>query len=275
MRDPSGLQPIPLETVTPVITGVSAPLCSSRYSTPRGSFSAMSIEPTQTRPAGSTAASLNLTPSRAGAWAIVRPAQPPSGATARSVSRCPPAVRIPPSRAGNAAETSPSSALIVSPVATRVRCSSPRGMSTQNRESSSERQYGPSPRTAVTSPTGSAVIPVRTCIIETSSRSQGHDTQRLTDVYPVQCAIDRFLPAGIAGRPAVGRPSGLPPPGLVPVGTQFSGVPPEADRQAGGVAGAQRGGLRHHRTADRNAQDVGLQLHAQVVGRDAAVHLQH
>src|SRR5580704_4998790 len=101
MRVPSGLQPIPLETVVPFTTGVSVPPESSRYSVPSGSFSLMCMEPTHTRPAGSTAASLNWTPSLAGASAIVRPAQPSPGRVARSVSRCPPAVRIPPPTAGH------------------------------------------------------------------------------------------------------------------------------------------------------------------------------
>ena len=140
MRVPSGLQPIPLETVAPFTTGVSVPPVSSRYSVPSGSFSLMSMEPTQIRPAGSTAASLNRTPSLAGASAMVRPAQPSPGRVARSVSRCPPAVTIPPPTAGNAADTGSSSIVIVSPSWTRVMCSSPRATSTQSRASSSGRQ---------------------------------------------------------------------------------------------------------------------------------------
>src|SRR5487761_1333506 len=66
MTVPSGLQPSPLETVTPFTTGVSVPPESSRYSPPSGSFSLRSMEPTQTRPAGSTPASLNRTPSLPG-----------------------------------------------------------------------------------------------------------------------------------------------------------------------------------------------------------------
>ena len=56
---------------------------------------------------------------------------------------------------------------------------------------------------------------------------------------------------------------------------QLVGVVPEAGGQAGGVGRAERGGLGDHRPADRHAEDVGLDLHAQVVGGDAAVDLEH
>src|SRR5215472_9940081 len=164
MRLPSGDQPSPLEIVTPFTTAVSVPPVSSRYSTPSGWDSPMSMEPIQTRPAGSTAPSLNRMPSLAGAAATVRPAQPSPGPVTRNVSRFPPAVSSPPPSAENAAETSPRSTLLVSPSSTRVMCSIPRGMSTQDRQSSSGRQYGPSPSTAATSPTGSAVVGVSTSI---------------------------------------------------------------------------------------------------------------
>src|SRR5579875_890071 len=195
MRVPSGLHPSPLETVTPVTTGVSMPPGSSRYSAPSGSFSAVALAPTQTRPAGATEASLNRTPPRGGTLAIVRSVQPsPGSAGACSTSRFPPAARIAPSTVGNAADTSSSLTLIVSPDGMLVRNSSPLGMSTQSRQESSGTQYGPSPSTAVASPTGSAATSACTCIIGTAP-PQGADTERLADVYPVQWAVDRFLPA--------------------------------------------------------------------------------
>ena len=52
-------------------------------------------------------------------------------------------------------------------------------------------------------------------------------------------------------------------------------VGPEAERQAGGIGGAERGGLGNDRLADVDAQDVGLQLHAQRVRGDSAVNFQH
>ncbi len=55
-----------------------------------------------------------------------------------------------------------------------------------------------------------------------------------------------------------------------------SGFSPEPDGQPGGVGRAQRGGLRRRPgLTDVDAEHVGLDLHAQVVGGDAAVDLQH
>src|SRR5579859_7512788 len=97
----------------------------------------------------------------------------------------------------------------------------------------------------------------------------------LIDLHPVQRALDRLTPAGVTARAPVVGPRRMPAPGFVPVGAQLTGVPPEPGGQAGRVGGAQRGGLGHDRAADRNAEDVGLQLHGQVVGGHPAVHLEH
>ena len=89
---------------------------------------------------------------------------------------------------------------------------------------------------------------------------------------------------GCAGRPCSSRrsrPRGGPRSRSVPSGGPRAswraapGVRPEPDGQAGRVGGAERGGLGHHRAADRHAQDVGLELHGQVVGGHAAVDLEH
>ena len=51
-------------------------------------------------------------------------------------------------------------------------------------------------------------------------------------------------------------------------------VLPESDREAGRVGRAEGRGLGHHRAHDRNAQDVGLELHEGVIHHHAAVDLQ-
>src|SRR5882757_5096274 len=95
------------------------------------------------------------------------------------------------------------------------------------------------------------------------------------DLYPVQRALHRLLPAAVAVSPLLFRPRREPALGLVPVGTEFFGGGPEFGGQAGRVCGAERGGLGDDGTADRHAEDIGLQLHAQVVRGDAAVDLEH
>jgi hypothetical protein len=57
-------------------------------------------------------------------------------------------------------------------------------MSTQSRQSSSGTQYGPSPSTAVTLPTGSALAAVRTPATEIPFALAPRMT--LTNVYPVR-----------------------------------------------------------------------------------------
>src|SRR5580704_16807932 len=77
----------------------------------------------------------------------------------------------------------------------------------------------------------------------------------LVHVHPVQSTLDGLPPAGVAVR------------------ALLVGVPPEPAGQAGRVGGAEGGGLRDDRAADRNAEDVGLQLHGQVVGGYSAIYL--
>ena len=62
--------------------------------------------------------------------------------------------------------------------------------------------------------------------------------------------------------------------GPAPVGAQRVGVRPEADGEAGGVGGAEAGGLGDHRAHHGCVQDVGEGLHQQVVGGHAAVDLE-
>src|ERR1700683_792669 len=95
----------------------------------------------------------------------------------------------------------------------------------------------------------------------------------LVHVYPVEGALHGLAPAGVTGRALVVGPARQPALGLAPVGAQLVGVPPEPAGQAGRVGGAEGGGLRDDRAADRNAEDVGLQLHGQVVGGYSAVYL--
>src|ERR1700733_9070920 len=61
-------------------------------------------------------------------------------------------------------------------------------MSTQSRQSSSGTQYGPSPSTAVTSPTGSATAAVRTPV----NAFLPHD-KRQVNVYPDRPRSTAFL----------------------------------------------------------------------------------
>ena len=86
-----------------------------RYNSPTGSVSGMCIEPAQTRPAGSTPASLNRRSSRAGVTAIVLVDHwRPRSAGKSSVSAAPPTVRIPPPTTGKAADTAGSESVRVS-----------------------------------------------------------------------------------------------------------------------------------------------------------------
>src|SRR5689334_14054544 len=94
-------------------------------------------------------------------------------------------------------------------------------------------------------------------------------------VDPVERPGNRLLPLGVALLALLLAPCGIPATGLVPVVAQLVGGLPEADRESRCVAGTQRGGLGDDRSAHRDAEDVRLDLHAELVGRDAAVHLQH
>src|SRR5947209_6373972 len=83
------------------------------------------------------------------------------------------------------------------------------------------------------------------------------------DVYPVECALDRLLPPGVALGPLVLGPLRLPGLRLVPVLPELIGVLPEADREAGRVRRAECRRLCNDRAAHGDSQHVGLQLHAQ------------
>src|ERR1700733_13879480 len=98
---------------------------------------------------------------------------------------------------------------------------------------------------------------------------------RSVDLYPVKGAVDRLLPARVAFGPLLLVPLRQPALGLVPVGAELIRVGPEAGGQAGRVRGAERGGLGDDGAADRDTEDVGLELHGEVVGGDAAVDLEH
>src|ERR1022692_211260 len=110
-----------------------------------------------------------------------------------------------------------------------------------------------------------------------SSRAAGDISAATGSValHPVQRALHGLFPACIPFFPLLLIPLGQPALGLVPVDLELVGVRPETGGQARGIGGAERGGLGHDGPADRDAEDVGLQLHAQVVRGDPAVDLQH
>src|SRR5215467_2144440 len=87
----------------------------------------------------------------------------------------------------------------------------------------------------------------------------------LVDLHPFQRALDRLLPASVSVRPLLIIPLGGPSFRFVPVGRKFICGRPETGRQARRVGGAQGGGFGYDWAADRHAQDVRLELHAQVV----------
>src|SRR5919198_992042 len=84
-------------------------------------------------------------------------------------------------------------------------------------------------------------------------------------VDPPAGALDRLLPLRIPALPLVLRPLRLERPVHLPVLAHLLAVRPVADRQPGQVGRAQRGGLLHLRPDHRDAEDVGLQLHEEVV----------
>ena len=109
----------------------------------------------------------------------------------------------------------------------------------------------------------------RRCPVRTGSSPQSTSTQS-------SVRATAFCHWRVAGRRAARRPTAAPSAcRLVPVLAQLVGVLPEADREAGRVRRAERRGLGDDRPADRDAEDVGLDLHAQLVGGDAAVDLEH
>src|ERR1044071_4890586 len=80
-------------------------------------------------------------------------------------------------------------------------------------------------------------------------------------LLPVPGPLDRLLPVCPAGRALLVAPPGLPRPVDLPVAAQLVQAAPEADGEAGGVRGAERGRLADRRPHHRRAQDVGLELH--------------
>src|SRR6266545_3157181 len=69
-------------------------------------------------------------------------------------------------------------------------------------------------------------------------------------------------------------PFGLEGPVLAPEARKLGERGVGAGGQAGGLGGTEGGGLADGGTDDRNSEDVGLQLHEEVVLRGAAVHLE-
>src|SRR5919198_626708 len=91
---------------------------------------------------------------------------------------------------------------------------------------------------------------------------------------PAAGAFDGLPPVGVAGLALVLRPLRLEGAVDLPVLAHLVQGRPVADGQPGQVGGAQRGGLLHLRPDDGDAEDVGLQLHEEVVLDAAAVHPQ-
>src|SRR5213075_570686 len=60
----------------------------------------------------------------------------------------------------------------------------------------------------------------------------------------------------------------------LPVLRQLVARLPQIDRQAGKVGRAERRGLQHLRPHYRHAEEIGLELHQEIVGRRAAVDAQ-
>src|SRR5690606_19736153 len=86
---------------------------------------------------------------------------------------------------------------------------------------------------------------------------------------------DGLVPAGqvgVHGRAVRGRRE---PPRLAPGGGDLVLALPHAGRQAGQARGAEGRGLDDLGPRDGHAEDVALELHEQVVGRRAAVDLEH
>src|ERR1039458_8534462 len=94
-------------------------------------------------------------------------------------------------------------------------------------------------------------------------------------VHPLEGARDRLLPLPEAPLPVLGVQLGEPLRRLVPVGAETLHVGPEADGEARGVGGAQGHRLGHDGPDDRHADEVGEELHHQVVGGHPAVGLEH
>ena len=119
-------------------------------------------------------------------------------------------------------------------------------------------------------PPGRAGVARVACPVVGCGRLFGHSTSTQSRVR-----VTAFCQPAYPSSRCSSRPLRLPPLVLVPVLPQLLGVLPEADGQPGGVRRAERRGLGDHRPADRDAEHVGLDLHAQVVGGHAAVDLEH
>src|SRR5206468_85223 len=93
-------------------------------------------------------------------------------------------------------------------------------------------------------------------------------------VEPVEGPRDGLLPELVVLVALGGVHLGLPALVLGPVVAQVVLAGPEPGRQPGRVRGAERRGLRHLGADDRDTEQVGLELHQQVVADHAAVDLQ-
>src|SRR5207302_10517203 len=93
-------------------------------------------------------------------------------------------------------------------------------------------------------------------------------------LLPVAGALDRLLPLGAADRPLLVGPFWFPGAVHLPVLSQLVEAGPEANRQPGGVRGAQGRGLADRGPYDGGSQDVRLELHQEVVLDHPAVDLE-
>src|SRR5439155_4458247 len=89
--------------------------------------------------------------------------------------------------------------------------------------------------------------------------------------FPVARALHGLLPLGPAGGPLLVGPLRLPGAVDLPVAAQLVQARPEAHREPGRVRGAERRGFAYGRADHRRTEDVGLQLHQEVVLDHAAV----
>src|SRR5665213_2572658 len=90
-------------------------------------------------------------------------------------------------------------------------------------------------------------------------------------VHPVERSLHRLLPFAIALVARIRVHLRKPLAGLVPVGAEALHVRPETDRESGGVGGAERYRLGDDRPHHGHTEDVGEELHQEVVGSHAAV----